>query len=88
MKNGILIITGIGLAFVLLQPNQRTKNINTIKKNPAGLLSTSKVGNLNNLTDEELKQMALISQKLANQGAATKEEIVYYDNLIRKYDLE
>ncbi len=87
MKNGILIVGGLVGLFLLAQPNQRTKDIKTISKNPAGFLSTSRLSNLEKLQDDELRQMAVISLKYEKNQTATKEESLYYQSLIIKYNL-
>jgi hypothetical protein len=86
MKNGFLILGAVGLVF-LLKPNQRTKNTNIVKRDPYGFLSNNPTENLKKLTDDELKQMALITIKMEKEESPTKEEIVYYDSLVRKYNL-
>lgn len=86
MKGVIIAGALVGL-LLLLQPNQRTKDIKTISKNPLGYLSTSKLGNLQKVSDDELRKMAEISLKLENDQPTTKQELLYYQNIMKKYDL-
>ena len=79
---GLLVIAG-GI-FAATYNWKKRGYINTIKKNPYGLITNYSY--LEKITEQELFKMSVISKKMETD-TASKEEITFYSSLIKKYQL-